>query len=99
MVQEWGVENISVAIGDTNVRIAEILAKHGFETVDVATRGAHIQSARIENTDTRGIAAALAEQSVFVSQRGDWLRIAPHLYNDAADLDKLDQSLGLAMAE
>ena len=99
MVQEWGVENISVAIGDINNRIANILAKHGFETVDAAARGPHIQSARLENADTHGIAAALAEQDVFVSQRGDWLRIAPHLYNDAEDLAKLDQSLGIAMRE
>jgi len=35
------------------------------------------------------VAARLAEQKVYVSVRGDSLRVSPHLYNTAADVDRL----------
>ena len=33
--------------------------------------------------------AALKEAKVFVSIRGDSIRVAPHLYNDLDDVDRL----------
>lgn len=97
MLQEWGVHNISNSLGELNMRISSIFAEHGFETIDAADRAPHIQSARRPDTDTRGIAATLTNNGVFVSQRGDRLRIAPHLYIDAADVARLDEILGVAM--
>jgi len=97
VLQELGVENISKRIGDINVRVADILAGHGFDVLDAAARGPHIQSARLKTIDIGGIAAALANENVFVSQRGDRLRFSPHVYNDTADLEKLDRSIGLAL--
>lgn len=43
--------------------------------------------------DSEAIARRLADRRVSVSVRGDALRISPHLYNDAADLDALQETL------
>jgi selenocysteine lyase/cysteine desulfurase len=40
--------------------------------------------------------ARLKEARVFVSIRGDSIRIAPHLYNDGNDIDRLFEVLRAA---
>ena len=99
MIDEWGVENISRELGNTNLKIADILEKHGFETADASARAPHFQSARIANIDTRELASRLLADNVFVSQRGDRLRIAPHLYTDHEDLERFEDSLQRAMLQ
>jgi selenocysteine lyase/cysteine desulfurase len=44
--------------------------------------------------DRQQVAASLAARRVTVSVRGGALRISPHLYNDAADLEALMEALG-----
>jgi selenocysteine lyase/cysteine desulfurase len=39
------------------------------------------------------VAAKLAARKVFVSVRGDSIRVSPHLYNTAADVDRLLEEL------
>ena len=99
MIDEWGVENISRELGNTNLKIAAILDKHGFETVDASTRAPHFQSARLTNFDTRELASRLVADNVFASQRGDRLRLAPHLYTDQEDLERFEDSLRNAMLQ
>ena len=41
--------------------------------------------------------AALSERRVFVSIRGDTVRVTPHLYNDEQDLDAFIAALGSAL--
>jgi selenocysteine lyase/cysteine desulfurase len=40
------------------------------------------------------LASRLAAQNVFVSVRGDSLRVSPHLYNDERDVERLFGALG-----
>ncbi len=40
---------------------------------------------------------ALSERQVFVSIRGDTIRVTPHLYNDEQDLDTFIAALGAAL--
>jgi selenocysteine lyase/cysteine desulfurase len=35
----------------------------------------------------------MADASVFVSVRGDAMRVSPHVYNDADDIDRLFEVL------
>ncbi len=97
MIDEWGIENISRELGNTNLKIANILDQHGFETVAASTRAPHFQSARLTKLDTRELTSRLVADNVFVSQRGDRLRLAPHLYTDQEDLERFDDSLRKAM--
>ncbi len=97
MIDVWGIGNISRELGKTNQRIAEILTELGFETVDEKSRAPHFQSARLPNVDTGKLASLLVADGVYVSQRGDRLRLAPHLYTDQQDLEHFEASLRKAM--
>ena len=41
--------------------------------------------------------AALSERRVFVSIRGDSIRVTPHVYNDEQDCDAFIDALGSAL--
>ena len=97
IINEWGVSNIALELEKTNQRIAEILTELGFETVDEHSRAPHFQSARLPNVDTGRLASLLVADGVYVSQRGDRLRLAPHLYTDQQDLKHFEASLRKAM--
>ncbi|MBO0800549.1 MAG: aminotransferase class V-fold PLP-dependent enzyme [Blastocatellia bacterium] len=85
-VLEWKIENIRQTLAGLTGLIAAKGAELGCtfpsEHVD------HLIGVRLP----RGIPAELGEQlaaeKVFVSIRGDAIRIAPHLYNDQSDIEK-----------
>ncbi|MDJ0751074.1 MAG: aminotransferase class V-fold PLP-dependent enzyme [Woeseiaceae bacterium] len=95
LLDAWGVETIAGTLNATNERIADILEAHGFEVMPTGHRGPHFQSARLPDTDPRELAARLSEHRIYASVRGDHLRVAPHVYTDDADLERLDTALGL----
>ena len=99
IVDEWGVKDISLELEKTNQGIAEILTAHGFETIDEGSRAPHIQSARLPDVGSGELASQLVADGVFVSQRGDRLRLAPHLYTDQPDLQHFEDSLRKAMLQ
>ncbi|MDH3550676.1 MAG: aminotransferase class V-fold PLP-dependent enzyme [Gammaproteobacteria bacterium] len=97
-LEEWGIDVVSAQLATVNSRIAEILGSHGFETMAAEDRAPHFQGARLPATDPRKLAARLIENRVFASVRGDYLRVAPHLYTDDTDLLRLDEALSAALA-
>jgi selenocysteine lyase/cysteine desulfurase len=97
-LDKWGITNISESLATTNARIADILTGHGFETMPAEDRAPHFQGARLPATDPRKLAEQLVGNNVFASVRGDYLRIAPHVYTDQTDLLRLDEVLGMALA-
>ena len=97
-LDEWGIATISETLAETNARIAEILAGHGFETTAPADRAPHFQGARLPAVDPGNLAARLLENGVYASVRGENLRVAPHLYTDDEDLARFDDALGAALA-
>ncbi|MEL7185975.1 MAG: aminotransferase class V-fold PLP-dependent enzyme [Pseudomonadota bacterium] len=97
LLNEWGASGISEMLGATNLAIAKILGEFGFTMPPPETRAPHIQSARPGSGNARDIAAALGAENVFVSHRGDDLRFAPHVYNDAEDLERLRAALDKAI--
>jgi selenocysteine lyase/cysteine desulfurase len=96
-LEAWGISNISASLALTNVRIAEILAGYGFETMAAEGRAPHFQGARLPATNPRKLAEQMLENNVYASVRGDYLRVAPHLYTDDEDLARLDEVLGTAL--
>jgi selenocysteine lyase/cysteine desulfurase len=47
--------------------------------------------------DTEAVTAALGDAGVFVSVRGDAIRVSPHVYNDDEDVDRLFETLEAAL--
>jgi selenocysteine lyase/cysteine desulfurase len=96
-LERWGIATICETLAATNLRLAEILTGHGFETMAPESRALHFQGARLPAMDPRKLAARLAENGVYASVRGDYLRVAPHLYTDDEDMARFSEVLGAAV--
>jgi selenocysteine lyase/cysteine desulfurase len=85
---EWGVPRIAEGIGTLTSRIAAKASALGCGVPADAERVAHIVGVRLPRGLPSGFTERLAEARVFVSVRGDSLRVAPHLYNDDRDVER-----------
>ena len=82
----------------TRVAVEEARAL-GFSVEDAAWRSAHLFGLRApEGVDLDGLRATLADRNVHVSLRGSAVRVAPHVYNDVADLGALVDALRAAVS-
>ncbi len=89
----WGVERIQHTLSLLTEKVAQLAADIGYSVLPAGQRSAHMIGIR----PARGIPAELPhllhEAKVFVSVRGDSIRIAPYLYNDAGDIERLFEVL------
>jgi selenocysteine lyase/cysteine desulfurase len=88
-LEAWGVENIAETLAAINERVASHLAAHGFGLPDPAHRSPHMFGARLPEGFHKNVVAELAARSIYIGQRGDALRFAPHLHVDDRDVDRL----------
>jgi selenocysteine lyase/cysteine desulfurase len=89
----WGVSRIQATLSVLTVRAAHLAGELNYSVLPVADRSSHLIGVRPRGTIPAGLAKALKEANVFVSIRGDSIRIAPHLYNEAKDIDRLFEVL------
>ena len=93
-VNEWGPENIQNYVSSISEQPVRELISRGFWVEDKEFRGSHLFGVRVPpGTDLELIRQKCETQNVFVSIRGSAIRVAPHIYNDAHDFEKLIQSL------
>ena len=71
----------------------------GFTVEGLDGRGAHLFGLRTPpGIDLHALQQTLTERRVQVSLRGSAVRVAPHVYNDARDVEALYDALAAAMA-
>jgi selenocysteine lyase/cysteine desulfurase len=87
-ILEWKVENIRQTLSVLTELIAGEAANLGYASLPASDRVDHMIGIRLPNGIPARLGERLAEAKVFVSIRGDAIRIAPHLYNDECDIDK-----------
>jgi selenocysteine lyase/cysteine desulfurase len=92
----WGVDNIQEAISTLTGRIAEYAQGEGYGVLPPDQRCGHMIGIRHPEGIPSELAGQLRETRVFVSIRGDSIRIAPHLYNDEKDVERLFEVLRAA---
>ena len=99
-VLAWGPGNIAATLAPMTRRLAERAERLGF-TPTRDERSAHYLGLALPAgsgpEDLSRVRAALSERRVFVSIRGDSVRVTPHLYNDEQDLDAFMDALGSAL--
>ena len=89
-VLEWGPETVRTHTGALTGAAVERLRNLGCRVEDERWRAGHLFGARLPAAvDFARLGRDLAARQVSVSLRGGAIRIAPHLYNDACDLDAL----------
>lgn len=92
-IEAWGIGNIASSLAAINSRISAQLERLGFRLPAEEQRCPHLFGAELPPSPTGNLVAELRKRDVYVSQRGNSLRFAPHLYVDDRDLARLAESL------
>jgi selenocysteine lyase/cysteine desulfurase len=90
---EWTPEAISVTLAQLTDDIANQAAELGLLAAPKHLRAGHLLGLRFRDGAPPGLVEQLRERKIFVSIRGRTLRIAPHLFNTARDVDRLLSAL------
>ena len=94
LVLEWTVPAIQDYCRTLTRDLTRTLRERGYWIEDDRRRGGHLVGIRVrDSVDTARLAERLRTRQVTVSLRGDAIRVAPHLYNDAADTEALLDAL------
>lgn len=89
----WTITGIQATLAPYCAAIVEAAAPLGFTAVAADRRAGHYLGLRRAAGLPPGLGKSLAGAGVFVSMRGQALRITPHLYNDEADRARLIRAL------
>lgn len=87
-INAWGVGNIAESLSVINARIAAHLEHKCFRLPPAALRCPHVFGAQLPQMYSGNLIAELRSKDIYVSQRGNALRFAPHLHIDDHDLDR-----------
>lgn len=93
----WGAPAIAARLAVLTEAIAERVAPFGLEAEPAARRGPHYLGLSLPAAAPPDLVRRLAAEQVYVSQRGQRLRVTPHVYNDEADVERLVTALVRAL--
>ena len=96
LIHETGVRNIENYLEELTDFLCELLAGKDYEIVSSREKGEKSQIVCIKSRSdltSNEIAKTLEAEKIIVSPRGDRLRIAPHFFNNHADIEKLVEYL------
>ena len=82
----WGVSEIAASLEPLTSRLAREARELGCGVPDERVR--HMLGVQIPGGVPASLVDRLAKSRVYVSVRGDSIRVAPHLYNDARDIER-----------
>lgn len=89
-IQMWGIANIQEYTRSISQKAIDEIRDLGAKLEPDHRRCGHLFGIRLgENFDGDLLQQAFKESKVYVSMRGDAVRIAPHLYNTEADFERL----------
>ncbi|MBR9808858.1 MAG: aminotransferase class V-fold PLP-dependent enzyme [Alphaproteobacteria bacterium] len=97
-VLDWGVSNIHETLSARNAALADQLASLGLHCLPQAERGAHYLCPLLPENAPDDLTARLKEASIFISRRGDRLRITPHLFTTDSDIERFIAELAHHLA-
>src|SRR5215216_3773451 len=86
---DWDVENVSETIGTLTDLIEERAGELGIVTIPKERRARHMIGLMLGPDAPDDLAGRLTAHDVFVSVRGESMRVSPHLYNTEEDVDRL----------
>jgi selenocysteine lyase/cysteine desulfurase len=86
---DWGVENVSESIGTLTDLIEAKARELGIATIPKERRARHMIGLMLGPAAPDDLALQLTAHNVFVSVRGESVRVSPHLYNTEEDVNRL----------
>lgn len=98
MIGSWGPEHVQAYCRGLMADSVDEARSLGYVVEDEAWRGWHMFGLRLpDSVDRARLQGLLRERRVTVSVRGDAVRVAPNVYNDADDVDALMDALRAAV--
>ena len=91
-ILEWGPQQISETLLAKTTAIAEAVAPLGLRDA-TPDRAPHYLCLSLPDTAPSDLVTRLGARNIHVSQRGDRLRVTPHLYNDETDIARFVDAL------
>jgi selenocysteine lyase/cysteine desulfurase len=94
LVLEWGPERIQAYAKELNRHLLEEAESLGYAVEEAPYRVDHLFGIRMPKGVEMGrLKEALQRENVSTSLRGSALRVSPHIYNVAGDVDALRRAL------
>lgn len=88
-IAAWSVDGIARSLAVINARLAAFLDQNGFLLAEPRLRCPHMIGGVLPETFRGDFVGGLRARRVFISQRGNSLRFAPHLHVTDADISQL----------
>ncbi|MFN3839246.1 MAG: aminotransferase class V-fold PLP-dependent enzyme [Cyclobacteriaceae bacterium] len=93
-LNNWGTERIQEYCRQLSTPAIESLKVMGYRIEDENWRGSHLFGIRLpDGVGMEKVKHALLKNKVFVSYRGNAVRVAPNVYNTVTDMNKLTKAL------
>ena len=92
-ILDWEVEDIAATLKQKTDLIAERAQSMGFAMVPKAVRSPHMIGITWPSGFSKELPQKLAQEKVFVSVRGESIRISPHLFTTEEDINRLFSAL------
>src|SRR5215469_5373950 len=89
----WEVARIESSLSVLTNEIAQRAQEIGYVVLPAAERSPHMIGIRHPKAIPAALPQALRSANIYVSFRGDSIRIAPHLYNNLNDIERLFEVL------
>lgn len=96
LIHETGLKNIENYLAELTDYLCELIAAKNYEIISSRAAGEKSQIVCVKNQNglsSNDIFKHLEGEKIIVSPRGDRLRIAPHFFNNRADIEKLAENL------
>ena len=88
-ILEWQVLKISKTLNKLTNEAANWAEQIGLQVATADQRGPHFLGVGFPEGVPGGLLESLSKEQVFVSIRGESMRVSPHLFNNLQDLEKL----------
>jgi len=92
-INTWGVQTIADSLASINNKIAARLEELDFTLPPVAQRCPHMFGALLPEGYRGNLVAELHRQDIYISQRGQAVRFAPHMHVDDHDVTRLVEAV------
>ena len=92
-IYAWQPAQIEETLNLYTNRLEQRLSEIGFKSCNRAYRSPHYLGVTYTQVLPEDLLQQLASKQIFISQRGEFLRIAPYLYNNQHDADVLIDAL------
>lgn len=84
----WGISNIQAHGQELLQPLLSFLESHGVVLEEDAYLAKHLTGLRLpQGIDSQALLARFKERKIFLSLRGEAIRLSPHVYNDQRDIE------------